>query len=277
MPEPTALDFSADVLEASRSRPIVVDFWAPWCGPCRALGPTLETLDREAGDRWTLVKVNTDEHPELRERYGVRGIPAVKLFVDGAAVAEFTGALPERKVRQWLEQSIPVPARQAAQAAHSALEAGDRASARAALEDVLPELGDETAPWAVTAKTDLARLIVLETSEGDGGANVTRARALVDGVHTTEADVVRIVADAIERDLPSLPDGSGQAVMRSALEAVQSGDIDAALGSLIEAVQIDRSYDDDGARKLAIALFLTLGEADPIVKAHRPVFNRSLY
>ncbi|MGB3544013.1 thioredoxin, partial [Rubrivirga sp.] len=122
MPEPAAFDFSTDVLDASRSRPVVVDFWAPWCGPCRALGPTLEKLDREAGDRWTLAKVNTDEHPELMQRYGVRGIPAVKLFVDGAVVGEFTGALPEAQVRQWLNQHIPSPAREKVQAAQSALE-----------------------------------------------------------------------------------------------------------------------------------------------------------
>ncbi|MGB3543631.1 tetratricopeptide repeat protein, partial [Rubrivirga sp.] len=91
------------------------------------------------------------------------------------------------------------------------------------------------------------------------------------------ADAVRTVADALERDLSGLPAGSARPHVRSALVAVQSGDLDAALVSLIEAVQIDRAYEEDIARKLAVALFLMLGEADPVVRTHRPVFNRSLF
>ncbi len=266
---PPSLDFQTDVLEASHSRPIVVDFWAPWCGPCRALGPTLEKLDLEAGDWWTLVKVNTDEYPELMQRYGIRGIPAVKLFVEGEVAGEFTGALPEAQVRQWLEQHIPSAARKQVQSATAALEAGDRTSAIATLEDALPALEAETAPWAVIARVDLARLIVLEDAE--------RATTLVEGVHTSEADAVRVIADALGRDVADLPEGGACEQVAAALEAVQSGDLDAALGSLVEAIQGDRFYDDDRARELAVALFLTLGEAHPVVKAHRPAFNRSLY
>ncbi len=101
------IDFQSDVIEASKTTPVLVDFWAEWCGPCVHLSPTLEKLAEEAGDSWTLLKVNTESQPELAAEYGIRSIPNVKLFVNGEISGEFVGALPEEEIKRWLESNIP--------------------------------------------------------------------------------------------------------------------------------------------------------------------------
>lgn len=98
--------FQREVLDKSAQKPVLVDFWAEWCGPCRILGPVLEKLARESKGAWRLVKINTDRQPALSQQYGVRGIPAVKLFRNGQVQAEFTGALPEHAVRRWLDEHL---------------------------------------------------------------------------------------------------------------------------------------------------------------------------
>lgn len=102
-------DFERDVLERSRQVPVLVDFWAPWCGPCRTLGPVLESMADRAGGRWELVKINTEECQDLAAAFDITSIPAVKLFVDGQVVDGFVGALPEREISRFLEKALPSP------------------------------------------------------------------------------------------------------------------------------------------------------------------------
>ncbi|NUQ56805.1 MAG: thioredoxin, partial [Dehalococcoidia bacterium] len=106
--------FASEVLTESSKRPVVVDFWAPWCGPCRVLGPIIERVAAEYGGSVVLAKLNTDENPETSMAYGIQGIPAVKAFRNGKVVAEFTGAIPEARVRAFFQQLAPGPADQAA-------------------------------------------------------------------------------------------------------------------------------------------------------------------
>ena len=101
------VDFQNDVVSKSSEVPVLVDFWAPWCGPCRVLGPTLERLDRQSGDRWTLAKFNVDDYPGLAAEYRIRAIPTVVLFSGGKPVSSFTGALSEAQIRDWLDEHLP--------------------------------------------------------------------------------------------------------------------------------------------------------------------------
>lgn len=263
-------DFQADVVEASRERPVLVDFWAPWCGPCRTLGPTLERLAEEQADRWTLVKVNTDEHPDLARRYGVRGIPAVKLFADGTVTDEFTGALPEHALRKWLDEHLPTEASKRVRRAQEALAAGDEETAAALLRDALDDDPTHDAARVLLARTvlfdDPAAALKLLDETGFPGGDLLPVK-----------DAVAVLARLLTRDAEALPEADARADYRDAARALGRQDFDAALEHLIAVVRADRSYDDDGARKVCVALFTILPTDHPAVRAHRRTFDRSLY
>jgi putative thioredoxin len=125
----SAVNFDQVVIEGSRHTPVLVDFWAEWCGPCRILGPVLEKLAAEYEGRFVLAKINADQNGELSARYGVRGIPAVKAFVNGTVVDEFSGALSEREVRAFIDGLMPSPADELRAKARSLAQSGEAAAA----------------------------------------------------------------------------------------------------------------------------------------------------
>jgi len=268
MMETTATDFATDVIEASHTKPVLVDFWAPWCGPCRQLGPTLEQLDAERDD-WTLVKVNVDEHNDIARKYGVRGIPAVKLFVDGTVAAEFTGALPRHAVEQWLDEHLPTPEKEAIGQARTALDEGRRADAIALLEPIVAD--DASEP---EANLLMGTAIVFEDPE--------RAASLVETLDIAAPDLrqQREAVQTLSRlltDTPDLPDTEAASTYQAALNALREERFDDALEQFIEVVRTDRDLDDDGARKACVALFTLLGPEHPATQAHRRAFDTSLY
>ncbi len=263
------VDFQKDVIEASRATPVVVDFWAPWCGPCRILGPVLEKLAQEAAGRWRLVKVNTDVHSSEAARYGIRGIPAVKLFVDGQVVDEFVGALPEYAVRQWLEKAIPTESRKLVEQAEHEIAADNREEARRLLETVL-----EAEPGNPKARVLLAQLLAFE--DPDRSLELVSDATFAGAGYVQIGEAVKTIARLLNLN-GQLPEGSGRESYQAAIVALKEGRYEDAMQSFIEVIQTDRYYDDDGARKACIALFTLLGNGHPAVSKYRRSFDMALY
>ena len=259
--------FQEDVIDASQNGPVVVDFWAPWCGPCRVLGPVIEKLAHEQSDTWTLAKVNSDEYQEEAMRYGVRGIPSVKMFFKGQVIDEFTGALPEPAIRQWLEKALPGETKDLMKQVESLLVEGELAPARTHLERIL-----ELEPTNPSAAGHLASLIALENPE--------RAADLADIAINGEPRFVQIaeaVRTLVELTTVGPSEGEGASAFKNALDALKAGNPDAAIASLIEVLKTDRYYQDDAARKLGVAIFTLLGPGHPVSKKHRRMFDMWLY
>ncbi len=271
-----SFDFQKDVIEASKETPIVVDFWAEWCGPCRMLGPVLEKLAAEANSTWKLVKVNTDQYPQIAMQYQIQGIPAVKMFSNGQVVAEFVGALPETHVRKWLDENLPSVSKRLLRTAQDALERGDKEMARELLEEVLRSENNN-----LEARVRLAELVF--ESDPD------RAFELVKDVpqeHSLykNAEAIQTLY-RLTRDYEALAqqakdsDRSPQA-WQSYLNGVQAlarRDYEEALKSWIDALLIDRSIDDDGPRRACVALFTWLGNDHELVRRYHRQFTSALF
>lgn len=267
------MDFRRDVVEASRSVPVVIDFWAEWCGPCRVLGPVLEKLAAESRGRWKLVKIDTEQYPQIAAQFQIRSIPAVKMVYNGAIVAEFVGALPEAQIRKWLEQHLPASEEETDASAHleELIAAGDRSSAR----EVLAELY-EADPQSKELASRLAMLSLPDRIED--------ARALLalfkdEPKYEIEKDTVAFFEDVRSMSETATFDGHEKAVefYVAGCNALRRGDMESALSNFIDCMMRDRSVDEDGARRGCVAIFAALGEPHPITKAWRRRFSMALY
>lgn len=260
------MDFNKAVIEKSYEQPVVVDFWAPWCGPCRILGPTIEQLAEEQSDRWTLVKLNTEEEYEVAERFRIRSIPNVKMFYQGEVVAEFAGALPRTAIEQWLEEHLPDDRKGELATLLEAVNNSDNGEAL----DKLVAFAEANAdmPEATVAA---ARSLAFSDPE--------KARELVGDIHMgdkfyDEAQDIRQIAAFLTFK------GDGQPVaqkLNEAREAFKNGDLETSIQRIIDATMIDKHYQDDLPRKTAIAFFRSLGEQHPLTKNYRRKFDMALY
>ena len=262
-------DFTQHVLEESKHRPVVVDFWAPWCGPCKSLKPILEKLAAEYGGKFLLAKINSDDNQELAARYGVRGIPSVKAFVNGEPVDEFSGALPEDEVRAFLDRLVPSPADELRQQAAAARMAGD-------ISGALKLLGEASKidPAHIGVRLDAAE-IMLDLNEADEARRLIgsvpddadprvpalKARLQFMGAAGEDEAALAARVAANENDL--------EARLKLANLRVAAGQYEAGMDQLLEIVRRDRGFEDDIGRKTLLSVFNLLGGGELVSRYRR--------
>ena len=272
-------NFENAVLERSQQVPVLVDFWAPWCGPCKVLGPVLEKLADEYAGEFILAKINVDENQGVASAFGIQGIPAVKLFRDGDLASEFTGALPEAAVRQFLGQFLPNEKdKQAQEAAALALD-GKTAQAKALYESILTN-----DPNHGRALLDLGQLAI-EAGDTAGALEYLERISLV-ASERKEAD--RLIARL------KLQGGGAQdeTALRAKVEAEPENlqlrydlaqtlagleKYDEALAEFLAIVKANREFQDDGARKGMIQIFEVIGSEDPLTDKYRSELAKVLF
>ncbi|MEI5999542.1 thioredoxin [Paraburkholderia bengalensis] len=257
----TLATFEKDVISASMLTPVLVDFWAPWCGPCKTLGPMLEKLEAEYEGKWRLVKVNVDENQELAAHFQVRSIPHVVAFADGRPVDQFIGVLPEGQLRQFLDRLVPDGAEAARAEAAMALAEGRRADAYDALKAALAY-----DPGFDEARLDLMELLLednrLDEAQKENDLLSPKTTQGIDARYNaikTRLDAVDAAADlpptdALEAQVAAHPDDlDARFDLASAFIARRK--YEPALEHLLAIVQRDRAFREDIGRKTMLSVF----------------------
>jgi len=255
--------FQAEVINRSRQTPVVVDFWAPWCGPCRMLGPVLEKLANEYAGGFILAKINTDENQRVAGQFGIQGIPAVKAFKDGKLVAEFVGAQPEPRVREFLAKFAVKGGSQAgtggAPDAETLLAAGRYAEA----EEVLRKAGAGNGSLPAL-NLSLAKALLAQGKAQEAGQLLDK---LTDGPEAGPAEALKpLVGLLLTATSGANGFGEIEGLYQRAGQAIAHGEMRAAMDALIDVLRRDKRYRNGEPRQVMLALFALLGDESPLVR-----------
>jgi putative thioredoxin len=272
--EVSTVDFESGVVDRSRQLPVVVDFWAEWCGPCRVLGPTLERLADEYGGTFELAKLDVDANQALARQFQVQGIPTVIAFRDGHPVARFTGAIPESQIRSWLSGVIPTEADTKAAAGSAAAATGDEATAERLFREAL-----ELDPRNEDAACGLAELLVADRRGEEAQALLEplaptpRVQRLSARARIASVDTASI--DDMEATLASDPDNAELLLRlgRALSAAGRNGD---ALEVLLHTVALGGESRED-ARTAMLDIFEILGPSDTLAHQYRRKLASALF
>ena len=281
----TTATFMAEVIDASSKLPIIVDFWADWCEPCKQLTPMLEKVVRAAGGRVRLVKVNADENPDLSAQLQIKSLPTVMAFKDGQPVNGFTGVIPESQIQTFVDElggeAAPTPIDQLVATGTAALEAGDPMAAveafgRAAQEDTgnVEALAGLVRAYVLLGRLEEAKQI-LATVPPDkaSGEAITSVAAMLQLAEQAEnvgdADELQARVAANEND--------HEARYELALALQAAGDLEAAGEALLEIVRRDRAWNEEAARKQLVSMFDAVGPTHPFTLDARRKLSSILF
>jgi putative thioredoxin len=266
-------NFKDIVIDSSFKNPVVVDFWAPWCGPCKMLKPILEKLAEEYQGKFVLAKINSDENQELAAQFGVRGIPSVKAIRDGKIVDEFSGALPENAVREWLDRLIPSPSEELRTQAQQTYAQGNAEQALQLLQQALQLDSDNHA-----AKIDIATILASQNNYQDAKAILDelpanskldeRVTKLITQIEVAEKSQHLEGEDTLLEKISANPDDLQARTDLANVHISQQQYADA-IEQCFEIIKRDREFQDDIGRKTVVSIFNILNNEGDIVREYR--------
>ncbi|HEY5671486.1 MAG TPA: tetratricopeptide repeat protein [Anaerolineales bacterium] len=256
-------DFEYQVLAYSQHIPVVVDFWAEWCVPCRTLGPMLERLTLEAGGAFRLAKVNVDQNQNLSLRYNVRSIPAVKAFRDGKMVSEFVGMQPEPKLKEWLRALTPSSTDLLLEKGLSLISEGEWVSSQEAFQEILKVNPDSAPALFGLAKSILAQGQVGEAQRILQSLPPSREFARAEALLPLTKALIRQQNGENNHDQPL------EAAYQRALRLILRGNIPASLDGLLDILREDKYFRDGEVRQVILGLFELMGDENPVTRQYR--------
>ncbi len=254
-------DFEFEVIQYSRSKPVIVDFWAEWSAPCQTLGPMLEELVENADGRYRLAKVDVDDNPNLAIRYNIRTLPYVKGFRMGQPVSEFVGIVPQPEIDKFLKELAPNPTDLLLTKGLGLLQYHRWGDAEATLRKVIQEQPKSSAALLGLSKTLLAQNKIKEARD--------IIKTFPASKEYVSAEMLRPLADALYQTQPQTAKPDLEAIYLRALNLIKSGKFPAALDGLLELLRQDRAYRNGNARKLVVGILEMLGEENELTRQYR--------